>query len=154
MGLNLVQEALDKVIVIRERLVKTQSRQESYADRHIRGLKLSKGKKVFLKALLVKGVMRFGKNVMLSHRFIVPYEIVEHVGLVDYRLAFPPEFFVVYLVFHVSMLQQHAHDSSHMIHLVEIELDENLAFEEGPITIIERHVRKLRSKEIASVKVL
>ena len=32
-------------------------------------------------------------------------------------------------------------------------LDENLTYEEEPIAILDRQVRKLRSKEIASVKV-
>ena len=32
-------------------------------------------------------------------------------------------------------------------------LDQNLTFEEEPITILDRQIRKLRSKEIASVKV-
>ena len=32
-------------------------------------------------------------------------------------------------------------------------LDENLSFEEEPIAILDREVRKLRSKEIAAIKV-
>ena len=32
-------------------------------------------------------------------------------------------------------------------------LDENLSFEEDPVAIIDREVRKLRSREIASIKV-
>ena len=32
-------------------------------------------------------------------------------------------------------------------------LDENLSFEEEPVAIIDREVRKLRSREIASIKV-
>ena len=32
-------------------------------------------------------------------------------------------------------------------------LDENLSYEEEPVAILDREVRKLRSKEIASIKV-
>ena len=33
-------------------------------------------------------------------------------------------------------------------------LDENLSFEEEPVAILDREIRKLRSREIASIKVL
>ena len=48
------------------------------------------GEKVFLKVLPWKKVMRFGKKGKLSPRFIGPYEVIEKVGLVVYRLALPP----------------------------------------------------------------
>ena len=40
-----------------------------------------------------------------------------------------------------------------MIQWDSVLLDQNLTFEEEPITILDRQIRKLRSKEIASVKV-
>ena len=38
-----------------------------------------------------KGVIRFGKKGKLSPRYIGPYEILDKVGSVEYRLALPPE---------------------------------------------------------------
>lgn len=36
----------------------------------------------------------------------------------------------------------------------DIEVSENLSYEEIPIAILDRQIRKLRTKEVASVKVL
>ena len=48
------------------------------------------GEKVFLKVSPWKKVMRFGKKGKLNPRFICPYEVIEKVGPVAYRLALPP----------------------------------------------------------------
>ncbi len=66
--------------------------------------------KVFLKVTPWKKVLRFGKKEKLSHRFISPYEVIEHVGLVPYRLALPPELDNIHNVFHVSMLRRYRSD--------------------------------------------
>lgn len=61
------------------------------------------GDKVFLKEAPMKGVLWFGKNGKLSPHFIRPFEILERVGTVAYRLTLPLLLFVVPNIFHVSM---------------------------------------------------
>ena len=56
-------------------------------------------------------------------------------------------------VFHVSMLKKYHGDGNYIICWDSILLDENLSYEEESIAIQDREVRKLRSKEIASIKV-
>ena len=51
--------------------------------------------------------MRFGKNGKLSPRFIGPYEVIEKVDPVEYRLALPLELEKIHNVFHVSMLRRY-----------------------------------------------
>ena len=89
-GLKLVQETTKKVRVIRERLLATQSRQKSYVDHRRRPLEFQIGDHVFLSLSPRKGVFRFGKKWKLAPRYIGPFEILQRIGEVAYRLALPP----------------------------------------------------------------
>ena len=112
------------------------------------------GEKVFLKVLPWKKVMRFGKKGKLSPRFIEPYEVVENVGPVAYKLALPPELEKIHNVFHVSMLRRYKSDISHVVSLETIELRPDLTYEEEPVEILAREVKEFRKKRIPLVKVL
>ena len=48
------------------------------------------GDHVFLKVMPKRGAVRFGKGGKLSPRVIGPFEILERIGTVAYRLALPP----------------------------------------------------------------
>ena len=74
------------------------------------------GKSVFESISLEEGneVWEKGK---LNPRFIGPYEVIEKVGLVAYRLALPPELEKIHNVFHVSMLRRYRSDPSHVVSL-------------------------------------
>ncbi|XP_069145876.1 uncharacterized protein [Solanum lycopersicum] len=111
------------------------------------------GDHVWLRVSPMKGVMRFGKKGKLSPRFIGPFEILSRVGEVAYKLALPPSLSVVHPVFHVSMLQKYIPDESHVISLDSVELGADLTYEEEPISILDRQIRKLRTTELVSVKV-
>ena len=102
----------------------------------------------------MKGVMRFGKKVKLAPRYIRPFEILERVGTLAYRLALSPYMAQVHPVFHVSMLRKYISDPSHMLQPQSVELNEDLTFEEEPVAIVDYQVRQLRSKQIPMVKVL
>ncbi|XP_075074553.1 uncharacterized protein LOC107813113 [Nicotiana tabacum] len=99
LGPDLVQKAMDKVQLIRQRLLTAQSRQKSYVDKRRRDLVFTIGDKVFLRVSPMK-------------------------------------------------------DSSQVLEALTISLDEKLSYEEEPRTIVDRQVRKLRSKKIVFVKVL
>ncbi|XP_069149474.1 uncharacterized protein [Solanum lycopersicum] len=101
----------------------------------------------------MKGLMRFAKKGKLSPRYIGPFEIIERIGEVAYQLALPPGLSSVHPVFHISMLKKYHQGGDHVIQWNTMLLDQNLTFEEEPVTILDRQIWKLRSKEIASVKV-
>ncbi|GAV70828.1 Chromo domain-containing protein [Cephalotus follicularis] len=98
--------------------------------------------------------MRFGKKGKLAPRFIGPFQILERVGVVSYRLALPPNLAEVHNVFHVSMLRRYHPDPSYVLQYEPLELRTDMSFEERPVRILDRRVKQLRSKDIALVKVL
>ncbi|XP_070005658.1 uncharacterized protein [Nicotiana sylvestris] len=73
---------------------------------------------------------------------------------VAFKLELPPKMSIVHPVFHVSMLRKVVGDPSTIMPVETIEVNEELSYEEVPVAILDRQVRKLRNKEIASVKVL
>ena len=101
------------VAKIRQRIKTVQSRQKSYADKRNQRLEFNVGDHVFLKIAPTKGVMRFGKKGKLNPRFIGPFEILEKIGDVAFRLAIPPELSNAHNVFHVSMLRKYVSNISH-----------------------------------------
>ena len=101
-----------------------------------------------------KEVVRFGKRGKLSPRFIGPFEILERVGTVAYRLALPPSMSGVHEVFHVSMLKKYTPDPAHVVDLGQIEVDTAVTFEEGPVCIIDSLDQVLRRKTVRLVRVL
>ena len=80
-----------------------------------RPLEFEVGDYVFLKVMLKRGVARFGKRGKLSPRFIGPFEILERIGTVAYRLALPSSMSGVHEVFHVSMLRKYTSDPAHVV---------------------------------------
>lgn len=89
MGPNLVQDPLNKVKTIREKLLVAQSRQMAYADNWRRDLEFVVGVMLFLRVSPTKGVIRFRKKGKLSPRYVGPYKIIKIVGNVVYQLALP-----------------------------------------------------------------
>ncbi|WMV58156.1 hypothetical protein MTR67_051541 [Solanum verrucosum] len=102
----------------------------------------------------MKGVMIFGKKGKLSPRYIGPYRISKRVGNVAYELELAQELAAVHLVFHVSMLKKCMGDPLLIIPTENIGIKDSLSYEEIPLQILDRQVRKLRNKEVALVKVL
>ncbi|GJT77194.1 putative reverse transcriptase domain-containing protein [Tanacetum coccineum] len=152
-GPEIVQETTEKIVQIRERLKMARSRQKSYADKRRKPLEFQVGDRVLLKVSPWKGVVRFGKKGKLAPRYVGPFEIVECVGPVAYRLKLPQELSCVHDTFHVSNLKKCLAEPDVQVPLDEIEIDENLRFVEEPIEIVERDVKKLKRRRIPLVKV-
>ena len=153
-GPDLIREIEEKVKIIREKLKVATDRQKSYADMKRKDIRYEIGEKVFLKVSPWKKVMRFGKKGKLSPRFIGPYEVIEKVGPVAYRLALPPDLEKIHNVFHVSMLRRYRSDPTHIVSSETTELRPDLTYEEEPLEILAHEVKELRNKKIPLVKVL
>ena len=147
-------ETMEKVRLIRERLKSAQSRQKSYSHNGRMDIEFEVNDWVYLKISPIKGVMRFGKKGKLSPRYIGPYKILRRMGKVAYELDLPNELAMVHPVFHVSMLRKFIGVENTIVPLQDVTIEENLSYEELPVEILDRQVKRLRNKEIASVKVL
>ena len=143
---DLIQETEEKVKMIKEILKVATDRQKSYANMRRKDIRYEIDEKVFLKVSPWKKVMRFGKKDKLSPRFIGPYEMIEKVGPVAYRLALPPELEKIHNVFHVSMLRRYMSNSSHVVSSETIEFKQDLTYEEEPVEILAWEVKELWKK--------
>ena len=99
-------------------------------------------------------MVKFGKRGKLSSRFIGPFEILERVGTIAYRLTLPPSMSGVHEVFHVSILRMYTPDLAHVVDWGEIEVDTDGTFEEGPVCIMDSRDQVLRYKTVRRVMVL
>ncbi|GJR63768.1 putative ribonuclease H-like domain-containing protein [Tanacetum coccineum] len=67
---KLVQETIDKVVLIKEKLKAAKDRQKSYADNRRKPLEFEEGDRVMLKVLPWKGVICFGKKGKLEPSYV------------------------------------------------------------------------------------
>ncbi|GJY77990.1 putative reverse transcriptase domain-containing protein [Tanacetum coccineum] len=136
-----------------DRLKVARDRQKSYADRRRKPLEFSVGDYVLLKVSPWKGVVRFGKKRKLAYRFVGPFELIEKVGPVAYRLDLPEELDDVHDTFYVSNLKKCLVYPTLQVPLDEIQVDAKLNFVEEPMEILEKEFKKLKRSRIAIVKV-
>ena len=151
---ELIDQAVEQVLLIRQRMRAAQDRQKSYADTRRRDLEFQVGDMVFLRVAPWRGVLRFRQRGKLAPRYIGPYRIVERIGAVAYRLDLPPEMERIHSVFHVSMLRRYMPDPSHVLEPPPVELAEDLSFTTQPVAIVGSSVRLLRHRQIPLVRVV
>ena len=99
-------------------------------------------------------MVRFGKQGKLSPRFIGPFDVLERIGAVAYRLALSPSLSCVHEVFHVSMLRKYTPDPAHVVDSGELVIDGDGTFEDGPVCIMDSREQVLRCKIVRLLKVL
>ena len=81
-------------------------------------------------------MIHYGKGSKLAPRFVGPFEILDRIGPVSYRLALPTSLARIHDVFHVSVLRQYITDVVHVLdwNALQVE-DRQLALE--PVRILE-----------------
>nr|GEW83418.1 putative reverse transcriptase domain-containing protein [Tanacetum cinerariifolium] len=133
----------DKIYLIVDQLTKSayflpmreDNKMDSYADKKRKPLKFSVGEYVLVKVSPWKGVVCFGKNGKLAPRFVGPFEIIERIGPVAYRLDLPKELNGVHDTFHISNLKKCLGNPTLQVPLDEIRVDAKLNFVEETVEI-------------------
>ncbi|GJT11725.1 putative reverse transcriptase domain-containing protein [Tanacetum coccineum] len=136
-----------------EKLKAARDHQKSYADNRHKPLEFKVGDKVLLKVSPWKGVMQFGKKGKLVPRYVGPFEILERIGPVAYRLRLPNKLSEVHDTFYVSNLKKCLADANLHVPLDEIEVNKTLHFVEKPVEIMDCEVKTLKRSKIPMVKV-
>ncbi|GKA83544.1 reverse transcriptase domain-containing protein [Tanacetum coccineum] len=152
-GLEIVQETTNKISQFKDRLKTARDHQKSYADKMKKPLEFNVGDYVLLKVLPWKGMVRFKKKGKLAPRFVRPFEIIERIGPLAYRLRLHQELNDVHDTFHVSNLKKCLADPTLHVPLEEIQVDVNLNFVEEPMEILEQEFKKLKRSRIPIIKV-
>ncbi|GJX21968.1 putative reverse transcriptase domain-containing protein [Tanacetum coccineum] len=152
-GPELIQETIEKIVLIKQRMQAAQDRQKSYADRKRKPMEFEVGDRVMLKVSPWKGVIRFGKRGKLNPRYVGPFKVLAKVRKVAYRLELPQELSRVHHTFHVSNLKKCYADEPLVMPLEGIHVDDKLQFVEEPVEIMEREIKRLKRSRIPLVKV-
>ncbi|GJW00514.1 putative reverse transcriptase domain-containing protein [Tanacetum coccineum] len=140
-------------LLIKEKLKAARDRQKSYADNRCKLLEFEVGDRVLLKVLPWKGIIHFGTKGKLAPRYVGPFEILERISPIAYRLRLPEELSSVHDTFHVSNLKKCLADANLHVPLDEIKINKTLHFVKEPVEIIDREVRSLKRSKISFVKV-
>ncbi|GKC48469.1 putative reverse transcriptase domain-containing protein [Tanacetum coccineum] len=152
-GSELIQETMEKIILIKQRMQAAQDRQKSYADRKQEPMEFEVRDKVTLKVSPWKGVVRFDKWGKLNPRYVRPFRVLAKVGKVSYKLELPQELSRVHHTFHVSNLKKCYANEPLVMPLEEIHVDDKLQFVEEPVEIMEWEIKRLKRSRIPLVKV-
>ncbi|XP_069155631.1 uncharacterized protein [Solanum lycopersicum] len=134
---EIIYEALEKVRVIRGRLATAYNRQKSYADNRKWPLEFDVGDQVYLKISPIKEVMSFGRKRKLSPSWRCITELAS-----------------VHVVFHVSMLKKCRGDPEPIVPVDGLGVNEDLSYAYVHVEILDRQVKRLRNKEVSTVKIL
>jgi hypothetical protein len=144
----------EKIALIWKRMLTTQSRQKSYADKWCCELKFAVGDLVYLKVSPMRNVSRFGNKGKLSPRYVGPFKVLKQISSLAYKIEMPPNLVGVHDVFHLSQLRKCIHDPFQVINHEPLDIQPNLTYEELPVQILDRKEQQLRTKTILLVKVL
>ncbi|GJZ43879.1 putative reverse transcriptase domain-containing protein [Tanacetum coccineum] len=137
---EIVQETTKKIIQIKQRIQAARDRQKSYDDLKRKPMEFQVGDRVMLKVSPLKGVVRFGKRGNLNPRYVVPFKVLENVGVVAYMLELLQELSRVHNTFHVSNLKKCYADEPLAVPLDGLHIDDKLHFVEEPVEIMDHEV--------------
>jgi hypothetical protein len=110
------------------------------------------GDHVYLRVRPRKSSLKMGSCDKLEPQYCGPFEALDRVGPIDYRLALPLTV-KAHHVFHVSLLKKYVHDANHIIDWSVIQVEPKGEFLPEPQCILDRKENPLQNRTITQVKV-
>jgi len=153
-GPELLEQTIEKMRMVRDRMEASQSRQKAYVDRRRRPLEFAAGDHVFLRVTRTTGVGRALRSRKRSPKFLGPYQISRRIGPVAYEIVLPPQLANLHPVVHVSQLRKYVFDPAHVLEAEDIQIREDLTVEVPPIGLEDNKVEERRGKTVRLVKVI
>lgn len=95
-----------------------------------------------------------GRKKKLSSRFIAPFEFIERIDSVTYRIALLLFLCHIHDIFHVLILKKYISDPLHIIKYESIMIDKDLSYMKDPTQIINKKEKIIIIKIISFVKVI
>ena len=145
-------EAVDRTLQAREKMVqllkytlgKAQHRMKIQADKNRTAREFEVGAWVYLKLQPHRQTtMRHGRQHKLSSKFFGPFQVIQKVGKVAYKLQLPSDA-KVHSVFHVSQLKPCYSESASMGRFPQCDAEELLAA--TPLKLLERKLVKQNNR--------
>ena len=124
----MIQEAVEQVRIVREKLTTAQSRQQSQYDRKHKAMTFEIDEKAYLRITPLKGTHRFGIKGKLAPRYIGPFRILAKRGEVAYKLELPEGLSGVHDLFHVSQLRRCFSDPIRGVDHETLDLQDNVTY--------------------------
>jgi hypothetical protein len=122
--LDMLKEMEQQVIQIKKNMKIAQDIQKSYVDMKWTSREFKEGDHVYFRIRPRKISLRMGACSKMEPQYCGPFEVLDRVGPVSYRIALPPTV-KEHNVFHVSLLKKYEHDSNHIIDwsMIRVELE-------------------------------
>ena len=113
-GPDMLVDMEQEMQVIKRNLKVVQDNQKSYADRNKLFNEFQVGEHVYFHIKPEKISFRISSCAKLEPQYCGPFEIIERIRLVAYRLAHP-QTMKFHDVFHISLLKKYIKDVDHII---------------------------------------
>ena len=140
-------------MVIKQRLKESQDHQKRYAYSKRVDRSYEKRSRVFIHVKPKKSPFKNGKRAKLSPKFVGPFEIIERIGPVAYKLMLPSHLGKIHDVFHISVLRHYILDPSHVLKLEGLQVSEEGVIQVEPYCILDHRVRQLQNRFMEQIKV-
>ena len=136
-GPELLQEMEQTVCEVQKNLKVAQDWQKCYVVLKTKHKEFCFGDHVYLRVKPKKSSLKLGSCKKLAPIFCGPFQVLERIGPVDYKLALHVHL-KIHNIFHVSLLKKYVYDSAHIIDWNVVQVEPEGDFQVEPARILDK----------------